>query len=296
VTFQTFPDNASAVQALRSGAVDAVDPVAPSQVANVVAAPDLALTVYDTNNFSFYAYNLDPDKTPLFQQREVRQALLLALDREAMLEAFYSGLGEIGVGTQSLLSPAYAPDRITTRYPFDPDRARALLAAAGWVDADGDGVRERAGTRLAFRVSYPAGTPVTDQIVAYLQEAWAAVGAAMMPDPIPFDELVDIVTESRDFEIVYFGFAWDPSGNQGAMFACAEYDGGFNLMRYCNPRYDELDERQLRELDPATRRELQIALANIVNDDLPIGILRFAQHAAGASTRVHNFHPNGYGT
>jgi ABC-type transport system substrate-binding protein len=95
--------------------------------------------------------------------------------------------------------------------------------------------------------------------------------------------------------MVLGGIFSEASGSQGFIFRCDSYEGGGNSVKYCNPRYDELDEQQRRELDPAKRRELQIELANIVWQDLPIGVLAFFDDTTGYSTRLHNLFPTGWG-
>ncbi len=75
----------------------------------------------------------------------MREALFVALDRDALVEAVLLGYAEVAHGTQPLLSPAYAPERIEPAYDFDPGRARQLLAEAGWTDTDGDGVVDKDG-------------------------------------------------------------------------------------------------------------------------------------------------------
>jgi peptide/nickel transport system substrate-binding protein len=294
--FRAYPDENAVVQALIAGEVDIVDAVPGPRVAELADQPDVGVATYPTLDFNFYALNLDPAVTGVFQQREVRQALLQALDREAIVATIYGGFGEVTRGTHSPLSPAYAPERIRTDYPFDPARARALLAEAGWIDTDGDGVVEQEGQPLAFAMIFPADT-VGQLLAAYFQEAWAEIGVAMTPELMPFEAMFDESgpLATAQFEAILLGLGWTTDPGQGPLFACDAYEGGFNVMRYCNPEFDRLEAAQLRELDPARRRELLIEQANLVNDDVAIGMLRFAVGRAGYNERLQNFHPNGYG-
>ncbi len=135
----------------------------------------------------------------------------------------------------------------------------------------------------------------TEQVAAYLQEAWGEIGVKMTPKFIQFPTLLDTINETHDFQMAILGFSWDAGGGQGPMFACDQYEGGFNTMKYSNRRYDELNEQQKHELDPEKRVELLIELSNIANDDLPVGILWFRDNRVGHSTRLHNYQPNGFG-
>lgn len=294
LTYQVLPDDVSEVQALKTGEIDIIERVSAPQVEEVKNSEGLAIITYDTFDFGWYGYNLDPAKTTLFQDVEVRQALIHALDRDAINENIYLGYGETAIGTQATLSPSYAPEEITNKYEFDPEKAVQLLESAGWVEGEG-GVREKDGQALSFALTYPSGTSTTDQMVAFIQESWAAVGAEVELNGIPFDELVTVLTETHDYDIILLGFSWGPSGNQDIMFGCASYEGGFNTMRYCNEEYDRLHQEMIREFDDERRREMQIQLSNMVNDDAPIGIIRFTIANTGHNVRLKNYYANDFG-
>ncbi|MGH2535714.1 MAG: ABC transporter substrate-binding protein [Thermomicrobiales bacterium] len=291
--FQTWPDETSAIEALRAGNIDIYDGVPPADVESVQSEDSLEVALYDTYSFSWYGYNLDPEKTPLFQDARTRQALFYALDRQSLVDNVMLGYAEVANGTQPILSLAYAPDQITTVYNYDPEQAMALLAEAGWVDEDGDGVLELDGNKLEFEIMYGSGSATSDQIIAYVQEAWGAVGAAVTPNPVDFDTvLVPALVENFDYAVCFLGFNWDATGDQTAMFATNNYKQGFNAMKYSNPDYDELAARASREIDPEARRQLLIEASNIVNEDLPVGILWFRKDRTGYNVRVHNYAPN----
>jgi peptide/nickel transport system substrate-binding protein len=294
LTMQVFPDETTQVQALRTGQIDWIDTTPPSEVEGLSTTEGIVTTTFPTFDFGFYYMNLDPEKTPIFQDHAVREALFRALDREAIIENIFLGFGEVAVGTQSLLSAAYAPERIENAYPFDLDAAKALLEEAGWVDADGDGIREKDGVPLQFQLTYTEGVTTYEQLVPYLQQQWREVGADMQPNPVPFPTLLAAITETHDFDAALLGFNWVADPDQKAMFACDQYDGGFNAGRYCNEEYDDLAHEADRELDAERRLELLIEASNIVWNDLPIGIYRFGEDTSSFTARLHNFHPNDY--
>jgi peptide/nickel transport system substrate-binding protein len=140
-----WPDQTSVINALLNGELDSAG-LEPGDVGPVEATEGLVVSIYPTRGFSFYGTNMDPEKTTLFLERPVRQALLHGLDRESIVNDIWLGYAEVAQGTQPVISYAYAPDQITTRYDYDPDRARALLAEAGWTDSDGDGLSIKMGS------------------------------------------------------------------------------------------------------------------------------------------------------
>ena len=145
-----WPDQTAVTNALLNGEIDASS-VAPADATTVEATEGLKLAVYPTRGFSFYMTNLDPEKTELFVDKRVRQALFYGLDRESIVNDILLGYAEVAQGTQPVISYAYAPDRIRTKYTYDPEKAKALLAEAGWTDTDGDGIVDKDGQAARVR-------------------------------------------------------------------------------------------------------------------------------------------------
>ena len=288
--YKVVPDSSAAVQQLRTGEIDWFTTVPGSSVQELEDA-DVTISVADTLSFTFYGYNLDPEQTPLFQEPAVRQALLYALDREAMVEALQEGYATVAVGTMPTLSWAYNPEAIDLPYPYDPDLARKLLDEAGWV-AGPDGVREKDGERLAFTMHADAGNPNSAAYLTAIQEFWAQVGVEMTPQLEPFPALVERISVTYDYDTFLIGLGWGAPPDQSAMFACDSYGAGFNVMRYCNEEVDALLAEALAEPDQATRIELYTEYQNLLLEDLPAAILSFPQSIDGYSARVHNLYPN----
>jgi peptide/nickel transport system substrate-binding protein len=292
--YRVIADAASAVASLQTGESDVTE--VPFTQANPLreSNPELQIIDFDTYNFNYYTANQDPSKFELFTDAKVRQALHFALDRDLIAETTYQGFAIRADGTQPTLSIAYAPDRINTIYIYDPDKARSLLEEAGWVEG-GDGVREKDGVKFSFECMYSEGTATYETQIPYMQQAWRDVGIEMIPTAVPFPTLSD-AADAGTYQMAVWGFGWTPDPSQGDMFNCdALPPTGFNYTHYCNEEYDKLDAQARVELDQEKRVELLIEAANIVNDEMAAGINVFRKAIYGASPRVHNFLPNGYG-
>ncbi len=289
-----WPDQTSVVNALLNGEMDAAG-LEPADVETVKATDGLLVANYPTRGFSFYMTNLDPEKSEFFLDARVRHALLHGLDRESIVNDILLGNAEVAQGTQPVISYAYDPDRITTKYTFDPERSRELLAEAGWTDADGDGIVEKDGQPFSFEFLYSSGSPTSDQIVAYMQDAWRNVGIEATPRALEFPALIETISESHDYDMALLGFNWNATFIQDSMFSCDQYEGGFNMVRYCNEEVDRLNFEATRTFDEEARRELIIQATNIVNEDLPVAVLHFSRANIGYSDRLQNFEPNSWG-
>ena len=285
--FVVLPDSGSIVLALEAGDVDVAWGGA-AMFDRLAGADGLAVVSYDDLGFTYYAYQLDRDKTPLFQDKAVRQALFVALDRQAIVATIRPGHGEVARGTHAPPSPAYAPDEFAP-YDYDPERARELLAQAGWADADGDGVVEKEGQRFSFTMLIRSGSSGYELLATYMQDAWSQVGVEVTLEPLPFPTLLDRVS-AGDFEMVLLGQDFTADPGQGWMFAT-----GGNFFGYSNPEHDRLEEEQRRTLDREQRIALITQQAKIVWDELPVGILAFNTRGVGHTERLRNIFPNAFG-
>src|SRR6185312_8211804 len=137
LTMQVLPDSEAATTALITGQTDIMEIIPAAQTKSVQDTPGKKVDIYDFYQLTFYAMNLDPAKTTLFQDPRVRQALFYAIDRDSITKNIFFGFGQAAVGTQPKLSPAYAPDQMSPSYAFDPEKAKALMTEAGWTYSNG---------------------------------------------------------------------------------------------------------------------------------------------------------------
>jgi peptide/nickel transport system substrate-binding protein len=243
---------------------------------------------------TLYMSNLGPDGPEHLRELEVRQAMMMAIDRDSITQNVFYGFGEAAVGTQPPVSPAYAPERMTPDLAFDPVAAAVMLDAMGWRDTNNDGVRDRGGVKLELSLLYGSGDQTTDQIVVYLQEAWSEIGIEVDLEPVDFSLLVERL-EAKEFDLAFLAFTLGTDGSQTSLFACDQIENGLNFASFCNEQWDSLDEQQQREFDPAARNELLIQQSQIIWQEQPVGPIRFGIARTGYSTAIHNFYPNGFG-
>lgn len=292
--YRVVGDANTAVASLRTGESDLVG--VPFGDANPLreSNPELQIIDVDSAAFNFYLTLQDPEQNTMFTDVKVRQALHYALDRELLAQEVYDGFAQAAIGTQPILSPAYDPDRITTKYEYDPEKAISLLEEAGWTDTDGDGIVDKDGVKLSFEAQYAEGTATYETQIPYMQQMWRDIGVEMIPAATPFPTVLDN-GNTASFEMMVLGFSWGYDGLQGDMFRTnAAPPSGFNFMRYSNEEYDRLDAEAMAEIDFDRRMDLVVEATNIVNEDAAVGVVCFRKNIYGASPRVHNFHPTPY--
>jgi peptide/nickel transport system substrate-binding protein len=284
------PDQTVLAQQIGTGEVD-YGAVQESDYENLDQNDNVNVTEFDTFNFTFYSYQLNPERSTLFQEPEVRQALVYGLDRESMVNAIRFGIGEVARGTMPRPSWAYDPDSLDRDYEFDPDRAREMLDEAGWVEGD-DGIRERDGERFSFEIYTNAGNEIREQYVTVMQEQWREIGVECIPQTEEWNAFLDRITSTRDFEMFLVGFSWGVDPHQESMWHTDAATGGFNMNEYSNPEVDDLLAQGLETTDQDERREIYTEMQNIILEDVPSVILDFPQGIYGVNQRCHNIFPN----
>jgi len=292
--YKVVPSSSVLTQQLRTGDVD-FGAIQPADYASMTKQSNITVSTYDTYGFEFYGYNLDPAKTTLFQEQEVRQALLIALDREQMLKALNFGLGTVADTTIPVLSWAYDPSAIKVDYSYNPSKAESMLDAAGWKKGS-DGIRAKNGKKLSFNINT---SPITQVFVEYaqaMQQEWAKIGVQATPKSEEWNAYLNRITGTHDFDVFIVGFGWFADPDESLMWKCDAYQGGFNLYKYCNPQVDKLLAQGLLTTDHAKRIAIYNEMENIIETDLPAATLYLAKAIAGVNKRVHNYFPNAVNT
>ena len=292
--YRVVADQNSAVQSLKAGESD-ISGLSSSQVESVESNDNLVVKSYDTFGWQMFIPNQDPERGTFGKDKRVRQALMYALDRQLIVDQILNGYGVKADGMQPVITRAYMPDKLTTIYGYDPDKAKALLDEAGWVDTDGDGIREKDGVKFSTEFPFDSGDAQTAQIVTYIQEAWKEIGVDIQPSAIVQSALIEQVL-GGDFQLALMGVTWSDE-DQGILYRSDAFPeaGGFNVPRYSNPEFDKLNDAQLIEFDDARRMDLIAQANDILNEDVASGLLYFARGVAGFSSALHNFVPNAYG-
>jgi peptide/nickel transport system substrate-binding protein len=288
-TWRVLPETSTTVQALIAGEIDfcGVPPVQVEPLQN--SNPELAFTMYDDYAWEQYILNGDPERVPFFTDPRVRQAMLYALDRDALIANILDGYGTRADGIYPPSSTLYAPERVTTIYDYDPAWARSLLDEAGWVET-GDRGRVKDGVSFRVEMLYPDAGELRRQTATYLQQAWREVGIEVEVTATAFPILIERM-DAGDFEVLIINRSW--GDDQGYLYRCDAFPpNGGNAQRICNPEFDRLNAASLFELDPVMRRELLIEQGNVVHDAATLGLLYFSKTILASKPRLRNFFAN----
>ncbi len=291
--YKVIKDNTALYQQLKTGEVD-FGTISADFVADAQKQTNFKTIPFDTFGFSFFGFNLDiagGKASPIFQDAKVRQALCYAVDRKGIVDKIRNGLSTLAVGTEPVLSWAYAPDKITTKYEYDPKKAAQLLDDAGWKQGS-DGTRAKDGKKLAFTMYTFSKDKTIEGYMSVFQENWKSIGVEMTPQFEEFSLFVTRLTKTFDFEAFLVGFSWGVDPDQQTMWDSKQHGPGFNLYDYSNPKVDQLWEQGLRTLDQEKRKQFYIEAQNIILADAPGLITDFPKIIYGVNSRVKNLIPN----
>lgn len=265
--------------------------VTPENVQRVRAAQQITLYPYRGNIYTYFGFNLrangDTSKPhPIFGDREVRRALTMAIDRAKLVKSTLGELGKVPPGPMSSLLWIWDPE--IRQLPFDTVQAARILNARGWRDHDGDGIRDRDGQPLAFRIVVPTTSVLRRQYARLMQEQFRAVGVRADIDEVEFSVVTQRVSTGR-FDTAILSRSNDPSPSTGIAQSWTRPGiGGSNFSRYANPEFDHLVDRAVAAPTRDRARPLWRAAMEIINADAPAIFLYSIDNMAAIHSRITN--------
>lgn len=295
IVFRFVKDHTVAASMLERGEFDLMTTVQPTlwrsleapTPKNAWAQQNYRRLVSVDNSYSYVAWN---EARPVFQDLKVRQALAHLYPADLVERSVDLGLEKQTTCPYWALGPQCAPE--VRPFSFSVEAAQALFADAGFLDADGDGVRERDGVPLRFSFLVPSTSVRLGRVVPLLQEQARAAGAALTIEQVDVATLSARVN-SRDFDVI--SRVWtesDLESDQFGTFHSSARDGGSNFVGYSSDDADRLMESIRREWDEPKRRELERALHRRLYADQPYLFMTSRRSLDLAKRRVHGLSPS----
>ena len=280
--------NTAALQTnLLSGDVDMI----PGEGVGLTLDQVLALQKQEPEKFA-YAYKPNLTYThidlqldnPILADVRVRHALLLGIDRQSMVDKLMGGRVPVANSFVSPLEPTYSADVPT--YPYDPERARKLLADAGWTPGEDGICRNAAGQRLSLDFSTSTGVRARELLQQVMQSEWRRIGVETVIRNEPARTLFGETLKHRSFQGLVM-FAWSSSIestprqilHSGQIPTAANNWGGGDYTDFHDATMDADIDAMEKELDPAKRRVLWAEMQRLYAEKLPVLPLFFGAEA-----------------
>lgn len=303
-------DGSIIVGELQQGRVD-MSMVQPASIPQIEALDNVNIELVPGLSYYYIGFDFGDmvdnkvvmDENPKFGNKELRQAMLYAINREEWISAFFGGLGK---PLDSVIPSAHwiaaTADELPNNYTYDPEKAKELLDKAGYIDKDGDGFREDPnGEKFVINFAhYATGNQTFETRAQQIGQYWEEVGldtqVNMVDSGLYYDK---IQKDENDPAIEAFYGGWgvgsdpDPWGLWGD-------DTLFNYPRWTNAEAlqimkDAVDVEIVGQ-DTDKRKDLYVQFQSIFNEELPVLPIMELEDAYAVSDRLEGvvFDVNGF--
>lgn len=273
---------------LETGEIDMRFRMLNDQVEIVEQMPHVRLVSTNaTSPWIIWVNNQDP----ALGETAVRLALNYGFDRIGLTESLLKGLVEPAYDLIPPFSWAYSDDAVE-QYAHDPDRARELLDEAGWVDEDGNGIREKDGVELSFDMLNIAGEPERVQILSFIQDQWRDIGIAVNLQNVDVATMWGNALPNGEYDMgySYTGRYADPA-DLAQHYLCPEKEPTTNWGRYCNPELDEVLLAAQATVDRDERAALYAEALEMISQDPAYVFVGWRTDHTPINERVEGYRP-----
>ena len=288
IVLKIITDANTLTNQLDTGEVDMRFRMLNDQVEIVEGMPDVELVSTNaTSPWIIWINNLNPG----LSDTAVRRALNYGFDR----------VGLTGTLLQGLVEPAYDlippflwayDENAVEQYPYDPDLARQLLEEAGWVDDNGDGIREKDGVELSFDILNIAGEPERVQILSFIQDQWNDIGINVNIENVDVATMWGNALPKGEYDMgySYSGRFADPA-DLAQHYLCPENQPTTNWGKYCDPALDEVLLAAQGTVNREERAALYAQALEMISQDPAYVFVGWRTDHTPINTRVEGYKP-----
>jgi peptide/nickel transport system substrate-binding protein len=281
VVFRPITDANARVSEMLSGGIDLMVEVPPDNVALFAEDPGFQLYEQAGPHLWFLILNT---KEPPFDDVKMRQALNYAIDKETLVNDVLQGTATVATGPTPAAF-AWAYNESLEPYPYDPEKAKALIEEAGYGD----------GTEITFYVT-EGGSGMLDPVPmgTAIQADLAEVGITVNIETYEWNTFLDRVNPGLEGKAAMAEMAWMTNDPDTLPYLALRTEalpenGGFNSGYYSNPEVDELLEKARTSTDQAERAELYKQMQELVYEDAPWAFVANWKQNAVTTDLVQNF-------
>lgn len=283
VRFRFYPSYQSAFRAFQDGEVEGVGRILLSELPQARQEADLNLYSAPLADQVLIFLNLaKKDELPFFQEKEVRQALLYSLDRQALVDGVLEG--QAIVAHSPILAGTWAYYEGIHRYEYDPQKARALLDGTGWTLPPGGRVRIKGELGLSFTL-LSSTDPVQVAIVQEVARQWQAIGVYVNAVAVPPLELRDAL-ERRDYQAALVELALPGNPDPYPLWHQTQIATGQNYAGLDHRRISEVIETARIMADPTRQAAMYREFQELFADEVPAVLLYQPIYTYGVDRKV----------
>jgi peptide/nickel transport system substrate-binding protein len=284
IEFRFYPTYERLLTAYQAGDIQGISYVPPYLFPEAAALTSLELYSARLSGYQIVYLNLqDREGSPFFQDARVRRALLLALDRQALINDALNGQGIVATGPIRPWSWAY--DSQLPRVEYDPAQAKALLTEANWLDADGDGVRDKNGHPFQFTL-LTGDDPIFAALGSAMAEQWGRLGIRVKVESLGAG-LSDHL-RARDFQAVLIELLLSGDPDPYPLWHQTQIEGGQNYGGWDNREVSEALEQARYLTDRDQRKAYYVEFQRIFVQETPALIIAYPTYTYAVDQSVRN--------
>jgi len=293
VVFRNIPNTNTSLEMMLNGELDWVGIPEKSLYVQTkekaqVKEGKVKLAEYDYPGYRYIGWNF---KREIFKEREVRTALAYAIPVQKIIDKVLYGLGKPLSGP--FLPNGSSSDPSLKPIPYDPDKARKTLDAAGWKDTNSNGIRDKEinGKRFELKFDFMiyADAPMYKTIAEIVKEEYRQIGVDVQISPVKWALMLEKL-HKKDFDACMLGWAmsWKQDLYQIWHSSQADVPESSNAIGYKNADLDKLIEECRITMDTAKQRELYHKMHRILYEDQPYAFLFVDKATGGYRSRIEN--------
>jgi peptide/nickel transport system substrate-binding protein len=282
VVFKGYGSDDAMYMALKKGDIEFIgyNGASPLTVEDFKKTENIDVAVAPGIAFIWISFNLHKENA--IQDKVVRQAIMHGIDRDRLIQMIYLGYAQ---PTDSFIYPelpGYNPNLPNLGY--DPDTSKTMLSEAGYVDNDGDGIRNnpKTGQNMTYEFMVPSAWSDEVKMAKLIKEQLKDIGIQINMKVVDLDTYYEFIYTPKEdkFDMSISSEEPGPNGSWIWEFARGFHHGGsgWNQAYYDNPAFDQTLDAMLAETEPTKRKALLFKLQEIIAEDLPYGLLLRYDH------------------
>ena len=237
-------------------------------------------------SYTYIGYNL---RRAPYNNKLVRQALTYAIDKQSIINGILYGKGYVAEGPYQPNSIWYNKNLVPMSYNIE--KAKSLLAEAGFKDSDGDGILEYNGKKFTIELMINNGNDVRAKIAEIVQQSWAQIGIDVQIKSLEWATMLS-ATRQGGFDAVILGWTTPLDPDQYDIWASERCkDNGQNYICYSNEEVDYLLTEAKKEFNMEKRKSYYDRVQEILLDEQPYTFLYFPYVHIALNKRFENVKP-----
>lgn len=280
IIYKNVGSTANQMIQLKTGEGD-VSGIAPADVPYMRTQKNINLYQYDRFSIELITFNT---KNVFFSDARVRQAINYAINRQAIINGLYKG---IGTPAYSMYFPGTdGANPNVKKYNYNITMAKKLLDAAGWK-VGRDGIRAKNGKKFIVTLCTNKGNVTREKAAVIVQSQLKLVGIKVETRVVEWNTFITKYLRPKKFDLYYGGWLYsDWVQDLTAIYHSDASKGTLNYGSYANKSLDKLMETAVKETDPAKAKKLHYQIQDIIANDCPSIYLLYGRVTLGVNKRI----------